>query len=167
MDRHIYRYRYRNGVPIKDGDGALLVNWMDLTISDSDGTVIKHHSFLTDITITGENIRRLISYGRSRWKIENENNNTLKTKGYHLEHNFGHGKKHLSNFLMTLNLLSFLFHTVASIFDQRYIRIREALPGRKTFFQDIQALTKYFFYPSWDHLLIAMLRGLELEDPGG
>ncbi len=29
------------------------------------------------------------------WKVENENNNTLKTKGYHLEHNFGHGQKHL------------------------------------------------------------------------
>ena len=37
--------------------------------------------------------------------VENENNNTLKTKGYHLEHNFGHGKQHLSSFLATLNIL--------------------------------------------------------------
>ena len=49
----------------------------------------------------------------------NENNNTLKTKGYHLEHNFGHGKQYLSNLLLTLNLLAFLFHTVLEIFDQR------------------------------------------------
>ncbi len=165
--RRIYRYRYRNEVPIKDGEGVLLVNWMELTISDPDGTVIKRHSFVTDITITEENIRELISYGRSRWKIENENNNILKTKGYHLEHNFGHGGQHLSNFLMTLNLLSYLFHTVAQIFDLRYIRIRGALGSRKTFFQDVQALTKYFFYESWNHLLIAMLQGLELENPGG
>ena len=27
---------------------------------------------------------------------ENEHNNTLKTKGYNLEHNFGHGSEHLS-----------------------------------------------------------------------
>jgi hypothetical protein len=27
------------------------------------------------------------------------------TKGYHLEHNFGHGKKHLSSLLATMNLL--------------------------------------------------------------
>ena len=91
----------------------------------------------------------------------NENNNILKTKGYHLEHNFGHGKKHLSNFLMTLNLLAYLFHTVAEMFDCRYLLLR------KTFFHDAQALTKYFFYESWDHLLIAMVKGLELEDPGG
>jgi len=165
--RVIYRYRYRNGVPIKDGDHALSVNWMELTISDPDGTVRSHHCFVTDITITEENIHRLINYGRSRWKIENGNNNILKTKGYHLEHNFGHGQEHLSNLLMTLNLLSFLFHTVAQIFDLRYIRIRGALPSRETFFHDVQALTKYFFYESWNHLLIAMLHGLELEDPGG
>ena len=44
--------------------------------------------------------------GRARWKIENENNNVLKTKGYHLDHNFGHGKKHLSSLLLTMNLLA-------------------------------------------------------------
>jgi hypothetical protein len=32
-----------------------------------------------------------VAAGRARWKVENENNNTLKTKGYHLEHNYGHG----------------------------------------------------------------------------
>jgi hypothetical protein len=89
------------------------------------------------------------------------------TKGYHLEHNFGHGKKHLSNFLMTLNLLSSLFHTVAEIFDRRYLLLRKTLHSRKTFFHDAQAITKYFFYESWDDLLKAMVIGLELEDPGG
>jgi hypothetical protein len=154
-------------VPLKDGDEAMQVNWMELSILDKEGTIKKRFSFITDLPITDINITRMISYGRSRWKIENENNNILKTKGYHLEHNFGHGKKHLSNFLMTLNLLSYLFHTVAEIFDRRYLLLRKTLPSRKTFFQDAQALTKYFFYESWDHLLIAMIKGLELEDPGG
>ncbi len=36
------------------------------------------------------------------------NNNTLKTGGYKLEHNFGHGKNGLSELLFTLNILSFL-----------------------------------------------------------
>ena len=45
---------------------------------------------------------------RGRWKIENENNNVLKTKGSHLEHNFGHGKQYLSAFMLSLNLLAFL-----------------------------------------------------------
>lgn len=166
-ERVIYRYRYCNAVPLKDGDEAMKVNWMELTILNKDGTVKKRFSFVTDLPITDKNIKNMIAYGRSRWKIENENNNILKTKGYHLEHNFGHGKEQLSNFLMTLNLLSYLFHTVAQIFDRRYILVRKTLPSRKTFFQDVQALTKYFFYQSWDHLLKAMIIGLELEDPGG
>jgi hypothetical protein len=165
--RVVYRYRYRNGVPLKDGDTALKVNWMELAILDTEGTIKKQFSFVTDLPITDDNIIRMIAYGRSRWKIENENNNILKTKGYHLEHNFGHGNKNLSNFLMTLNLLAFLFHTVAELFDRRYLLLRKTLPSRKTFFQDAQALTKYFFYESWDHLLKAMIKGLELEDPGG
>ena len=106
-------------------------------------------------------------HDRSRWKIENEHNNTLKTKGYHLEHNFGHGHEHLSNFLMTLNLLVFLFHTVAHRFDRRYQLVRKTLGRRETFFSDVQALTKYFLYDNWTHLLIAMINGLELENPGG
>jgi hypothetical protein len=50
--------------------------------------------------------------GRTRWKIENENNNnTLKTKGYHLEHNFDHGQQDLANILATLKMLTFSIHT--------------------------------------------------------
>jgi hypothetical protein len=166
-ERVTYRYRYCTAVPLKDGENAMKLNWMELAILDKDGTVKKRFSFVTDLAITDENVKDRIAYGRSRWKIENENNNTLKTKGYHLEHNFGHGNQHLSNFLMTLNLLSYLFHTVAQIFDRRYILVRKTLSSRKMFFHDVQALTKYFFYESWDHLLQTMIVGLELEDPGG
>jgi hypothetical protein len=165
--RLTWRYRYRNDVPLKDGDGAMRVNWMELAILNEAGQLLKHFSFVTDLPITDDTIEDMIAYGRSRWKIENGNNNILKTKGYHLEHNFGHGNKHLSNFLMTLNLLSFLFHTVAELFDKRYVVIRKSLPSRRTFFHDVQALTKYFFYESWAHLLKTMIIGLELEDPGG
>ena len=56
--------------------------------------------------VTAENVVALVAAGRSRWKIENENNNTLKTKGYHFEHNYGHGKQHLSAVLASLILLA-------------------------------------------------------------
>ena len=93
--------------PRKDGDEAMRVNWMELTILSKNGKVKKQFSFVTDLPITDKNIKNMIAYGRSRWKRENENNNILKTKGYHLEHNFGHGKEHLSNF-MKVGTTSFL-----------------------------------------------------------
>jgi hypothetical protein len=40
--------------------------------------------------------------------VENEGNNVLKTKGYHFEHNFGHGEENLSTLLLTLLLFAFL-----------------------------------------------------------
>jgi hypothetical protein len=46
--------------------------------------------------------------GRSRWKIENETFNTLKNQGYHFEHNYGHGERHLATVLATIMLLAFL-----------------------------------------------------------
>ena len=94
---------------------------------------------------------------------EEPNNNVLKTKGYHLEHNFGHGKQYLAAFLLSLNLLAFLFHTVLEWSDQQYAVLRRVLARRQTFFQDLQALMRYMVFDSWQHLMAFMLRGLELE----
>jgi len=102
-----------------------------------------------------------VSAGRGRWKTENENNNTLKTKGYNLEHNFGHGSKHLSSFLAALNILAFLFHTLLEFMDKQYRALRTALSKRKTFFDDIRALTRYICFESWSHMMNFMLEGLE------
>jgi hypothetical protein len=107
----------------------------------------------------------MVQAGRTRWKVENENNNTLKTKGYHLEHNFGHGKQHLASLLVTLNILSFLFHTLLELLDEKYHLFRAHLPTRKTFFDDLRALTRYICFDSWDHLLNFMLDGLEFNLP--
>jgi len=162
-----YTYQYANGVPLKDGEDALLVNWAQLTITNEQGAVTFRNSFVSNHTITRKNVAAFIQAGRTRWKIENENNNTLKTKGYHFEHNFGHGKENLSETLLSLNLLSFLFHTVLEIFDNKYRLIRETLPRRKDFFNDIRALTRYICFDNWNHLLDFMIRGLELPNPGG
>lgn len=166
-ERLLYRYRFMNDVPLRDGENALRVNWCELVILDKEGKVRKRHGFATDYPINRQNVVDLVECGRSRWKIENEHNNTLKTKGYNLEHNFGHGKKHLSNLLLTFNLLAFLFHTVLEFFDKRYALLRKSLRRRQTFFEDIRSLTRYWCFDGWDDLLLFMLRGLKLPDPGG
>ncbi len=101
----------------------------------------------------------------TRWKVENENNNTLKTKGYNLEHNFGHGQQHLAALLASLNILSLLFHTLLALLDEQYQVLRAALATRKTFFDDLRALTRYMYFDSWDYLLSFMIEGLELKPP--
>lgn len=158
-------YRFVNQLPLRDSDDALMVNWCELVTTQKDGTVIYKNAFATNHEITQDNVAHIVADGRTRWKIENENNNTLKTKGYNLEHNFGHGKKNLSSLLATLNILAFLFHTVLDMTDEKYRLIRKKLPSRKTFFDDIRALTKYMYFKTWNDLLIFMMRGLEMEIP--
>jgi len=46
---------------------------------------------------------------------------------YPFEHNFGHGNQHLAAFLLTLNLLAFLFHTVLGLVDAKYKLLRTEL----------------------------------------
>ena len=67
-----------------------------------------------------EIVEGIANAGRARWKVENENNNVLKIKGYHLEHNFGHGQEHLAQLLVTLNLLAFLMHTILELMGGSY-----------------------------------------------
>jgi hypothetical protein len=160
-----YTYRYLNGVPLKDEDDALLVNWCEVIVTRPDRKVVYRNSFATNHTITNQTVANIVLAGRTRWKVENENNNTLKTKGYNLEHNFGHGKQYLSSFLATLNILSLLFHTLLELLDEKYKLLRAHLPTRKTFFDDLRALTRYLCFDSWDHLITFMIQGLELDLP--
>ena len=50
--------------------------------------------------------------GRARWRIENETFNTLKNHGYHFEHNFGHGNKHLATVFAYLMMLALLIDQI-------------------------------------------------------
>lgn len=82
-------YRYVSAVPLRDADDALLVNWCEITTHTADGKVLYQNAFATSLTIDDANVAQIVTSGRARWKIENENNNTLKTKGYRFEHSFG------------------------------------------------------------------------------
>jgi hypothetical protein len=159
----IWQYRFAQQVPLRNGEDALSVNWFELVIAhENTGEILYQNSFVTNHAITAANVIHLAQVGRTRWKIENENNNTLKTKGYHLEQNFGHGQQDLANVLATLNILTFLIHTIQEMIEPAYLRLRQALGARKTFFNDLRALTRYMVFDSWDDLFLFMEEGLEI-----
>jgi hypothetical protein len=157
-----HQYRWANGVPLTDSDEALKVNWCDVTVTDAQGAELYRNAFITDWNITDANVAGLVAAGRARWKIENENNNVLKHRGYHLEHNFGHGKQHLASLLLTLNLLAFGLHSLLELTDERYRLIRAAVGARRKFFQHLEALTTYLYFATWERLMDFMMRGLEI-----
>jgi hypothetical protein len=141
------------------------VNWCELVITNLDGKQLHCFSFVTDLKITPNNIQEIIEAGRTRWKIENENNNILKTKGYNLEHNFGHGDKYLSQNLCSLNILAFLFHTIQELYDQTYIELRSNIGARKRLFETMNVLTSMFTFRSFDKMIEFIL--LSRQSDGG
>ncbi len=159
-------YRYANQVPLRDSDDALMLSWCELTTTDEQGKVLYHNAWATSHRIDARNVEQLVKAGRARWKIENEGNNTLKTKGYHFEHNFGHGQQHLANLLATMILLAFLAHTTLDWMDERYRAVRQALPSRRTFFEHVRALLQYLPFDDWNHLMAFMLSKLRPPDTG-
>lgn len=162
----IWSYRFVNDVPLKAGEDALMVNWLELTIThEKTGEVLYHNAWVTNHAVSHRNVSQLSMLGRTRWKVENENINVLKTKGYNLEHNFGHGDSHLSNVFFTLNLLAYLLHTAQHLVNEAYRLLRETLSVRRTFFNDLKALTRYIVFDSWESLFAFMIEGLELDMP--
>jgi hypothetical protein len=151
-----YRYQWLCDVPLRGDAKAINVNWLAVEISDDAGAVTYRNSFITDMAVHRSNVAAVAAAGRARWKIENEAFNTLKTKGYNLEHNFGHGTRHLASVLATLTLLAFACHTVCDLGGKTWRAARRELVTRREFFHTMLALTKYLLFPSWDHLLETM-----------
>ena len=153
-------WRYVNQVPLRNSDDALRVNWCERVTTDAGGKVLFQNAWATSHRMTQDSVVELAAAGRARWKIENENNNTLKTKGDHFEHNFGHGKQHLSNLFATLILLAFLVHTTLDWIDAAYRAVRATLPSRRTFFEHLRALIQYLPFDDWNHLMQFMIQRL-------
>ena len=146
-------YRWLNAVPLRATGDAITVNWFSIETFNAKGKRTYYNSFVTDLAITPGTVAELAACGRARWKIENETFNVLKTNGYNLEHNFGHGKKTLASVLVTLNLLAFAFHTAAYL---GVIAWRAAVVARGPtyrFFEHLRTITAYVVFRDWPHLL--------------
>lgn len=160
-EKRIHRYRWMTGVPLRADDNAMSVNWLEVTISKPGATKPTYtSSFITDLAVTRNTVAELAACGRTRWKIENETFNVLKTGGYHLEHNFGHGKKTLASLLVVLNLLAFAMHNACDLIENQWRMARERLGARARLFEHLRSITAYHLFSSWHSLMRTILTGV-------
>jgi len=156
--RFVHRYRWLPDVPLRDGRDALTVNWFEIEIINARGEITYRNSFVTDLPVGPDNVVELAACGRARWKIENESFNVLKNNGYHLEHNFGHGKQNLAMLFAAMNLLAFAFHTICDCLEDLWIKARQAKRARKRFFEHIRTITAYLVFPDWEILMTTLIK---------
>lgn len=151
--RSTYIYRWLEAVPLRATADAVNVNWLSIEIRNANGKLTYANSFVTDLPVTPQTVAEIAQCGRARWKIENETFNVLKTDGYNLGHNFGHGKDTLANLLVTLNLLAFAFHTVSQLAVLAWRSAMAAKGARYHFFEHLRIATAYIVFDDWPHLL--------------
>jgi hypothetical protein len=133
-------YRFSNEMKLFQKESRL-VNFIEcqetLTWTDKDG--IEHrdkkiYTWITDIWVTKENVKKLAKGGRARWKIENETFNTLKNQGYYLEHNYGHGDKNLSVNMVTMMFTAFFIDQIQQACCQTFKKAFSAMGERQSSF---------------------------------
>ena len=157
--RRIHRYRWMTDLPIRGTDDAPGVNWLEIQSAKPGGAVTYRGAFVTSLDVNRGNVAELARCARARWKIENETFNVLKQHGYHLEHNFGHGKKTLAGVLVAPDLLAFALHTACELAEDLWQRARQRLGARRRLFEHLRSITAYQVFPTWTDLMTLLATG--------
>jgi hypothetical protein len=160
--RHIYRWL--NEVPLNGSKEADLVNFFEYWLQVDQKTTY-HNSWVTDLSVTRDNVVELVQGGRARWKIENETFNTLKNQGYHIEHNFGHGSQHLSLNFFVLNLLAFFIHQILELCDLNYQYCRSRFSSRQEYWNNLRVANRLLLFNDFEHLLRYVAHPAEIRAP--
>jgi hypothetical protein len=135
--------KFANSLILSGQRQEILTNYVEYSEVDTkSGETTFYSTWITDIPITEDNIQEFTVVARARWKIENETFNTLKNQGYHLEHNYGHGKQFLTTNFALLTFLAFLTDQIAQHLDTNFQKAKAVCKTFKAFWQKV----RYIFY---------------------
>lgn len=154
-----------NGVPLNESNRDLLVNFLHYAEYGPDGEARKVFTWVTDLRITRSNARLLCRGGRARWRIENETFNTLKNQGYHYEHNYGHGKQHLSVLFAMLMMLAFLVDQSQQLCCPLFQAVWHKLGSKRALWDNQRSHFRHFTFQSMKHLYEVILHDLARQLP--
>jgi hypothetical protein len=153
-NHRIYRYRWYNGLEIREGKPTLEVNYLSLEIvTEETGKVTFKNTWVTDLPIDADNVVEMVKCARARWQIENGCYNVLKNRGYNLEHNFGHGKEYACEIYCLLNLLAYLMHNIMQFLDENYQKARKKITRRDEFFAGMRFCWDRFLFNDWEEFI--------------
>jgi hypothetical protein len=161
-DGTIRRYNYINNIPLNASNPDLFVNFLEYW-EEKDGKTIYHNTWITDIELHQDNVYQVMRGGRAGFQIENETFNTLKNQGYNLEHNYGHGKQHLSTILANLMMLQFLIDQVQEVACPFFKAARGRFHSRIQLWNFMCSRFLEHLLPSWEVLWKSIIYGFKPE----
>ena len=156
-----HRFHFVNQVPLNASNPDVLVNFLAYWEISDKGE--QYFSWITDFTIERDNVYTIMRAGRARWKIENETFNTLKNQGYQLEHNFGHGKKHLSVVFALLMMLAFLVDQVQQTACPLFQAVLSKIGSKKRLWERMRSLFYDLHFQCMEDIWRALLFGYKIS----
>jgi hypothetical protein len=159
----IHRFRFVNDIPLNASHPDVQVNFIEYW--EHSAGKVQHFSWVTDLRVNKRNVYRLMRGGRARWKIENETFNTLKNQGYHFEHNYGHGTKHLSVVFAMLMTLAFLVDQTQQLCCALFQAVWAKLGSKRMLWERMRALFYDYAFASMRQLFEALLYGFKKSGP--
>ena len=160
----IHHCRWLTQVPLNESHPDVLVNMLEYWEIE-DGSVIFYGSWVTDLELRENNVSLVVRGARAHWKIENDTFNTLKNQGYHLEHNFGHGKQNLSVVLSLLMLLAFASDQLQQLSCALFQAAWEKTGSKKQLWEEMRHLFYSFALTSMADVYEAIMRGIDKQKP--
>jgi len=155
-----------NDVPLNKSNQDMRVNFIEYwEYSKKKGKLTYHNSWVTDFILSEKNAYTIMRGGRARWKVENETFNTLKNQGYHFEHNFGLGKKHLAEVFTMLMMLAFLVDQTQQLCCPLFQTVLIKLKYKKTLWHKIRSFFDMYNCESMALIYKALLFGFEVKSP--
>ncbi|MBM9521300.1 transposase [Desulforhopalus vacuolatus] len=152
---HCFRVVYN--APLNKSHQDTKVTFVEYWEENSKTGKTQHFTWVTDLTITEENIFHFMRGARARWKIENETFNTLKNQGYHFDHNFGLGKKHLTEVFVLLMMLAFLIDQILQLCCPLFQAACKSFKTRRLFWENVRSKFREFYIEDMEDLYRSLL----------
>jgi hypothetical protein len=153
-------YLFANGLSLNEANQDVKVNFLKYLEMHPNGEE-RVWSWVVDMELTRDNVKPVMRGGRTRWRIENEAYNTLKNQGYHFEHNYGHGYKHLCVVLALLMMAAFLIDQVQQKCNALFRKAHEKKGSKRALWEEMRNLFSSFEVSSMREIYEAIAYGYE------
>ena len=157
-----HQFRFINNVSLNKSNQDLKVNVLDYRCTDPKNNEL-NYTWVTDFTLTINNVMKIAIAGRARWKIENETFNTLKNLGNNFKHNYGHGKKYLSTIFCMLMMLSFLIDQIQELCCSLFQKCKKNAGTYRNLWESMRTLFRYVKLSEWETLYLVIAKEKNLD----
>ena len=160
---HAFRIVYN--VPLNKSNQDRLVTFVEYWEHNAKTDQVQRFCWITDLEITEENVYLFMRGARARWKIENETFNTLKNQGYHFGHNYGLGKKHLSEIFVLLMMLAFLIDQIMQLCCPLFNAAWEKWKTKRSLWEKVRSKFHEFYIETMEDLYRSLLEHKQVPLP--